>query len=60
MAGLTQKELPARLGVKEQQIQRYESTRYAGVSLERAQAILNALGVQIREQLTVPTSEKAS
>ena len=46
--------------MKEQQIQRYESTRYAGVSLERAQAILNALGVQIREQLTVPTSEKAS
>jgi len=56
-AGLTQKELAARIGVKEQQIQRYEATRYAGVSLERAQAILDALGVQIREHLTLPISE---
>lgn len=59
-AGLTQKELAARLGLKEQQIQRYESTRYSGVSLERAQAIVDALGVRIREQLILATAEKAS
>ena len=46
--------------MKEQQIQRYESTRYVSVSLERAQAILDALGVQIREHLTLPISKKAS
>jgi len=59
-AGLTQKELATRIGVREQQIQRYEATRYAGVSLQRAQAILDALGVQIREHLILPTSESAS
>jgi ribosome-binding protein aMBF1 (putative translation factor) len=55
-SGLTQKELALRLGVKEQQIQRYESSRYRGVSLERAQAVVDALGVRIREQLTLPQS----
>lgn len=59
-AGLTQKELAARLGLKEQQIQRYESTRYGGVSLARAQAVVDALGVRIHERLTLPTAEKAS
>ncbi len=59
-AGLTQKELAARLGLKEQQIQRYESTRYSGVSLERAQAVVDALGVRISEHLILATAEKAS
>jgi ribosome-binding protein aMBF1 (putative translation factor) len=59
-SGLTQKELAQRLGVKEQQIQRYEATRYRGVTLERAQAVMDALGVRIHEQLTLPASEKAS
>jgi ribosome-binding protein aMBF1 (putative translation factor) len=59
-AGLTQKELAERLGLKEQQVQRYESTRYNGVSLERTQAVVDALGVRIREHLTLPTAEKAS
>lgn len=59
-AGLTQKELATRLGLKEQQVQRYEATGYSGVSLERAQAIVDALGVHIREHLTLPPPEKAS
>jgi DNA-binding XRE family transcriptional regulator len=59
-AGLTQKELGARLGLKEQQIQRYESTRYSGVSLEKAQAVMDALGVRISEHLTLSTPEKVS
>ncbi len=59
-AGLTQKELAMRLGLKEQQIQRYESSRYSGVSLERAQAVVDALGVRIREQLTLPVAGKQS
>lgn len=52
--GLTQKELATRLGLKEQQIQRYEATRYAGVSLERLQSVVEALGVKIHERLILP------
>ena len=53
--GLSQKELAKRLGLKEQQIQRYEATRYAGVSLERVQAVADALGVQLHERVVLPT-----
>jgi ribosome-binding protein aMBF1 (putative translation factor) len=53
-AGLTQKELARRLRLKEQQIQRYEATRYAGVSLDRIRAVSAALGVTIREQVILP------
>jgi len=42
-AGLTQKELAQRLGVKEQQIQRYEATRYASASLTRILEVARAL-----------------
>lgn len=53
-AGLTQKQLAARLGLKEQQVQRYEATRYSGVSLERVQAVADALGAQISERVILP------
>jgi transcriptional regulator with XRE-family HTH domain len=56
--GLTQKELAQRLRLKEQQIQRYEATRYAGVSLERIRAVGEALGVTIREQVILPTASR--
>jgi ribosome-binding protein aMBF1 (putative translation factor) len=54
VAGLTQKELATRLGMKEQQVQRYEATRYVGVSLARMQAVADALGVTIHERVTLP------
>lgn len=54
-AGLSQKELAARLGLREQQIQRYEARRYAGASLARVQAVADALGVQIHERVVLPT-----
>jgi transcriptional regulator with XRE-family HTH domain len=44
---LTQKQLAKKLGVPEQQIQRYEKTRYAGVSLERMQEVADALGINL-------------
>ena len=53
-AGLSQKELAMRLGLKEQQVQRYEATRYAGASLERVQAVADALGVQLHERIVLP------
>ena len=52
--GLTQKGLAERLGLKEQQIQRYESTQYAGVSLQRVQEVADALGLTIQERITLP------
>ena len=42
--GLSQKELADRIGLKEQQIQRYEATEYASASLTRIQEIIGALG----------------
>jgi len=59
-AGLTQKELGRRLGLKEQQIQRYESTRYAGANLTRVQAVVDALGVRIHERVILPTAASAA
>ena len=59
-AGLTQKELAKRLGMREQQVQRYEATRYAGVGLSRLQAVADALGVQIHERVILPTPAGAA
>ncbi|REG14182.1 helix-turn-helix protein [Archangium gephyra] len=56
-AGLTQKDLAKRLGLSEQQIQRYESTDYSGASLSRLQEIVRALGINIRKEVFLPTVE---
>jgi ribosome-binding protein aMBF1 (putative translation factor) len=53
-AGLSQQELARRLGLKAQQVQRYEATRYAGVTLERVQAVADALGVEVHERVVRP------
>jgi ribosome-binding protein aMBF1 (putative translation factor) len=55
-SGLSQKELARRLGVKEQQVQRDEATRYARASLERVQAVADALGVEIHERVVLPAA----
>jgi DNA-binding XRE family transcriptional regulator len=44
-AGLTQKQLAERLGVREQQVQQDEATEYAGASLARLHGIASLLGV---------------
>jgi DNA-binding XRE family transcriptional regulator/uncharacterized small protein (DUF1192 family) len=49
VAGLTQRELAKRLGVPEQQVQRYEATLYAGASLQRLQEVADTLGLEIEE-----------
>ncbi len=54
--GLTQKALAARLGLKEQQVQRYEATRYASANLARLQAVADALGVRIHERIVLPAA----
>ena len=45
--GLTQKELAQELGLKEQQIQRYEASSYAKASLARVKQIIDVLNIQI-------------
>ncbi len=41
--GLSQRDLAKRLGLKEQQIQRYEATDYASASLTRIREVVSAL-----------------
>ena len=41
--GMSQKDLAERIGLKEQQIQRYESTDYASASLSRIKEVAGAL-----------------
>jgi DNA-binding Xre family transcriptional regulator len=50
---LTQKALAERMDLAEQQIQRYEATRYAGVSIERLQAVADALNLRVNEVFTL-------
>lgn len=45
---LSQKDLADRLGMKEQQIQRYECTDYRSASLSRLHDVVQALGVSVR------------
>ena len=50
-AHITQKGLADRLGVAEQQVQRWEATDYAGVSVQRLQQVADALGAKITEKV---------
>jgi HTH-type transcriptional regulator/antitoxin HigA len=47
--GLSQRQLAEALGLKEQQIQRYESDRYATASLRRLEEVAKALELKISE-----------
>ena len=50
--GLTQGQLATSLGLKEQQIQQYESTRYANASFSRIMAVHTALSIKIKKEVT--------
>ena len=55
-AGLTQRELADRLGLKEQQVQRYETTQYRSASLSRVREVAEALGIAVRKDIFLPAS----
>jgi len=55
-AGLTQKALGERLGVKEQQVQRWEANLYSGVGVERLQEVADALGMGVTETVSYAVS----
>lgn len=52
-SGMTQKDLADILDMKEQQVQRYENTEYAGASFTRLKEVIQALGLSVREELFV-------
>ena len=47
---LSQKDLAERLGLKEQQIQRYEATEYASANLARVIKVSQALGMKLQSR----------
>jgi transcriptional regulator with XRE-family HTH domain len=59
-AGLTQKALAQRIGVSEQQVQRYEQTHYSAASLERLQSVAEALKLTVRESIGYHLASGAS
>ncbi|MDQ3694455.1 MAG: helix-turn-helix domain-containing protein [Chloroflexota bacterium] len=54
--GMTQRDLADQLGMREQQIQRYEATDYASASLQRIGQVVRALNVRVREEILLPKS----
>ncbi len=53
-SGLTQRELAEDLDLKEQQIQRYEASRYKSASLTRVISVARALEIEVHIQATLP------
>lgn len=58
--GLSQRDLAGRMGLKEQQIQRYEATEYASASLRRISEVVHALGVDWAAEMTCSPAAVAS
>jgi transcriptional regulator with XRE-family HTH domain len=54
-AGMSQRGLAERMGLKEQQIQRYESSDYSSASLSRLREVANALEFKVALPERVPT-----
>lgn len=46
-SGLTQKELSKKLGMKEQQLQRYEANRFKGISFDNLLQFLEAMNIEL-------------
>jgi len=58
--GLTQQQLAERLGVAPSQVSRDENNDYHGISVDRAQRILEALGVRFEAHLTEPVVDEVT
>ena len=52
-SGLSQSDLAGRLGLKEQQIQRYEASEYASASFTRIKEVVSALGIEVDDNMFV-------
>lgn len=60
MKRLSQKELARNLGLKEQQIQRYEADRYSKITLANFQKIAGVLGARLVLDINPPAEEWAA
>ena len=55
--GLSQKELADRLSVSESQVSRDERNEYYGITVDRAQRIMEALGIRFKAEAENPLGE---
>jgi transcriptional regulator with XRE-family HTH domain len=55
---LTQKELAERLGVSEAQVSRDERNEYHGISVQRAEKILRAMGAEASLRVVRPSLDE--
>ena len=55
--GLSQRELAQKLGVHETQVSRDERNEYHGITVERVDEILSALGVSMKSSFEMPEQE---
>jgi DNA-binding XRE family transcriptional regulator len=58
--GLSQRELAQRLGVHESQVSRDEKNEYHGVTVERVEEILSALGANMTSSFEIPIPKAAA
>ncbi|MXP54226.1 helix-turn-helix domain-containing protein [Pantoea sp. Seng] len=56
--GLTQLDLAQKLGMKEQQVQRYENTEYASASFSTILSVVDALDLKITEGVFLPEASR--
>lgn len=59
-AGLSQRALARRMGLKEQQIQKYEAERYATASFRRLCQVAQALKLRIESEVFLPIDPNGS
>jgi DNA-binding Xre family transcriptional regulator len=52
--GMSQRELAERLGVHESQVSRDERNEYHGITVDRANRILDAIGVELHTHVEIP------
>jgi hypothetical protein len=57
--GLSQRELAQKLGVHETQVSRDERNEYHGITVERVDEILSALGVSMKSSFEMPSSKES-
>lgn len=60
MSGLTQKQLSNKLGLKEQQLQRYEATGFKSVTFKNLLRFFDLIGLEIRIKETRMTRSRRS
>jgi ribosome-binding protein aMBF1 (putative translation factor) len=58
--GLTQEGLARRMGLKPQQVQRYEATEYESASFRRIREVVQALGVRMERQSSLTLNERGT